>query len=178
MDSKQVFKDNWKGITQGLGIIVILVSIIHLLGLVWWQIILLIIGFQTGVQLYKKFKHGRKFSFKQFFKSAVQVTILVSLITLMNQWAWAGLATILFTIALYKLIVRRDTYKWAIEQVSSAIWGQSLFEKYNIQTKNIILVCALLVSIIGSIVWAILDFSIFPLMLLGISIILTYRLVY
>lgn len=130
MDSKKVLKDNWKGITQGIFTIIVIILIIRALGLSWWQIILFIVGFQITMAVYNRIKNKKPIIIKQLAKGALQVTFLVSMIYLFKKWALLGLLGILVFIAAYKIITRWDTYVWARETVEKAIWGETLREKF------------------------------------------------
>jgi hypothetical protein len=126
MEAKEILKEKWKPISQGLITIIILVLIISWLGLNWWQIIITIVGFQVLMQLYMVFKKGQKFSFKRLLLGAAKVSVLVSLITLFSTWGFIGIFGILCFIALWKIFWNWGQFLQGKQMIEKMVWGKPL----------------------------------------------------
>ncbi len=166
-------KENWKGISSGLLMITILILIVSFFGLNWWQTILVIVAFQIGMQLYMKFRKKRPFSFKQLLTGAAKVSGLVIMMTLLSRWALVGLLGVFIAFVAYRIITNFSTYKWGLEQVSKAMFGYSLFDKYDINKKNIIEAVFLLGTVGVLLYFTITDFSVKKLLMtIGVIVII------
>ena len=113
-----------KRVTLGILLIVGVVLTIHFLGLVWWQIVLFLVGLQLAMMLYKK-----SFSLKGLIFSAVYITtIIFSLSFLYNSFGYWGYLIGTIGLALLILFKRRKEYMRVKHILESQIWKKPLYK--------------------------------------------------
>lgn len=99
----------------------------------------LMLSFSLGAQLYSDLRHKARPNPKKYLKTGFQVTVLLSVFTLLGSvlgpYGWLGAAALILAFIIYKLYRRWDMFMKGTREIEQMIFGMSL-DKKNWQEKK------------------------------------------